>query len=153
MSCPNPEPCQVGGRERKPLYGSWPHLLSPSQILRDFNTPRTRAQVSAKPHFPLNWVSAVGRTVGRTATPPTLRVFFLDTAPLTGGCWEEGCLGDHGGLGVGNDLPSCFSWVLERKGWGHGEPGSPERPALAGLHATGKQAFAGWVPCLVHCSR
>lgn len=52
VSCPIPEPGQAGegagvGKERKPLYGSWPHLLPPPQILRDFSLPRTRAQVSA----------------------------------------------------------------------------------------------------------
>lgn len=28
-----------------------------------------------------------------------------------------------------------------------------QRPVLAGSRAAGEQAFAGWVPCLAHCSR
>jgi hypothetical protein len=49
--CVLPGPRAVPGRERgeltgerKPPYGSWPHLLPPPQILWDFKMPRTRAQ-------------------------------------------------------------------------------------------------------------
>ncbi|TKC43905.1 hypothetical protein EI555_000617 [Monodon monoceros] len=135
-----PESGQAGGKERKPLYGSWPHFLPP--ILRDFNMRRTRAQMTS-------WIR-VGS--GRTTTPPPLLVFFLDTASLTAGAEREA---DWVFTGVRVWKRPTFLLFSCSGGARTGlkRAPKPERPELAGLRAAGEEAFAGWIPCLAHCSR
>lgn len=92
VSCPIPEPGQAGegagvGKERKPLYGSWPHLLPPPQILRDFSLPRTRAQVSAYAPL-LGQLDSGGQRPDHHAAP-SFGFLFLDTASLTAGVERE----------------------------------------------------------------